>query len=221
VHGRNAPPKLRLVPSGAPSTHATAPVPALDDAELIAAIRAGDDLAATAFHDRLYPCVNRTIQRLLGRGDADQEDLVQLSMIELIESFDRYRAECSLESWASTIASRAVYNHLRKRRRDRMLFVGSEGNDRDAAPTSLPRALCARNSMQRVREHLAHLHPDKAWTFLLHDVCGYDLREIATITSTSVAAAQTRLVRGRRELHEHIAGDPELIGLLAHLAEEE
>ncbi|WP_394850378.1 sigma-70 family RNA polymerase sigma factor [Pendulispora brunnea] len=213
--------KLRLVtsrPAPAPQPTAPGPVtPALDDAQLIAAIRANDDLAATAFHDRLYPCVSRTIQRLLGRRDADYEDLIQLSMVELIQSFDRYRGECSLESWASTIASRAVYNHLRRRKRERLIFAPPPPDDLD--PAKLSRTLSARNTMQRVRGHLAELNPEKAWTFLLHDVCGYDLREIATITGVSVAAAQTRLVRGRCELHERLAEDPELRGALETGAE--
>jgi len=38
----------------------------------------------------------------------------------------------------------------------------------------------------------------------LHDVLGHELAEIAIMTQVSVSAAQSRLVRGRRELFRRL-----------------
>ncbi len=205
-------PRLWLVRS--PPAHAAPP--SLDDTELLAALRSGDSGAATALHDRARPQVDRTIRRLLGVGDVDHEDVAQQAMIELVTTIDRYRGECSLDSWTSTITAHAVYKHIRRRRTERRIFGALDADlladTRSASKTS--REAIARNLMTRVRKHLDALDESKAWTFVLHDVCGYDLREIARITGVTVAAAQTRLVRGRREVHDRIASDPELADLL-------
>jgi RNA polymerase sigma-70 factor (ECF subfamily) len=213
--------RLRLVATGAP---AQAPgsvpppprVPALDDSELLAALRRADPNAATALHDRVRPQVDRTITRLLGRRDADHEDLAQLSMIELVTTIERYRGECSLDAWTSTLTARVVYKEIRKRQVERRFLGTADPEDYVARPpTPTERAAVAKSVMLRVRQHLAAIDQEKGWTFLLHDVCGYDLREIADITNVSVAAAQTRLVRGRREVHERIAADPEIADHIA------
>jgi DNA-directed RNA polymerase specialized sigma24 family protein len=46
---------------------------------------------------------------------------------------------------------------------------------------------------------------------------GYDLREVARITGASVTAAQSRLVRGRRALHESIGQDADLADTLVEM----
>lgn len=194
------------------------PAPALDDAEILEGVRRGDVTAATALHDRARPQVDRTIVRLLGRRDRDHEDLLQLSMIELVRSLRSFRGECSLDTWTSRVTAHTVFKELRRRRTERNVFDASaDVTDFDVAPGDPDRDATMRSALRRVRLHLSAIDPVKAWTVLLHDVSGYDLREIAEITEVSVAAAQTRLVRGRRELHARIEGDPDLRELLEQM----
>jgi RNA polymerase sigma-70 factor (ECF subfamily) len=206
---------LHLVPAGdAPPTKSPE---ALDDARLVAAMRNGVAGMAGAFHDRTRPAVEKTVARLLGAADSDWDDVVQVAMIELLRSFNNYRGECSLDTWACTIAAHSVYKHLRRRGLERSLFAPE-------APVELPsqkirQQPVLRGMVQRVAHHLRAMVYDRAWTFLLHDVHGYSLDEVAAMTGVSVAAAQSRLVRGRRDLHERIAADPGLAGGLDSLEE--
>jgi len=211
-----AKPRLWVVPASGPRPAGGPAAPALDDSELLASLRRGDPAAATALHDRVRPQVDRTIRRLLGPRDFEHEDVAQQAMIELVSTIDRYRGDCSLDSWTSTIAAHVVYKHIRRRRTERRIFGALDADllAETRSTSRIGRETMLRNVMARVRDHLGSLDECKAWTFVLHDVCGYDLREIAKITGVSVAAAQTRLVRGRREVHERIANDPELANLL-------
>jgi RNA polymerase sigma-70 factor (ECF subfamily) len=216
-------PKLRLVSNEEGARPAAEgwrlPAPSFDDAELLAALRRGDASAAVAFHDRVRPQVDRTIGRLLGRRDSDHEDMAQMALIELIYTIGSYRGECSLDTWTSTLTAHIVYKHLRRRQTERHLFARIL--DRDdipvAAPVSTGREAMSRSAVARVAEHLDKIESNRAWTFVLHDTLGYDLREVAQITGVSVAAAQSRLVRGRRELHERISSDPDLANTLEEL----
>ncbi len=209
---------LRVVPAAGETSAPRPPEPALDDSELLAALRAGDASAAVALHDRVRPQVDRTIARLLGRSDVDREDLAQLALIEIVSTIDRYRGDCALDWWTSTITSHVVYKHIRRRQNERRLFASLDIED--AVPRSTTqgaRTPLVRDMLARVLRHLDTVEEQKAWTFVLHDVCGHDLREISDITGVSVSAAQSRLVRGRRELHERIAADGELAEWLSEL----
>lgn len=196
--------QLRVLEGEGVSTH---PTPVLDDAQLVKAISNGNVKLAGAFHDRTRPIVERTIHRLIGHSDNDFDDLVQISLIELLRSLGRFRGECSLDTWITKVASNIVYKHLRRRGLERTLF-SKEPTEAHALSTH-PKPLL-RNMIQRIYEHLKFISPDRAWAFLFHDVYGYSLEEIAAMTGVTVAAAQSRVSRGRRELHQRIASDPGL-----------
>ncbi|MGV3619366.1 MAG: RNA polymerase sigma factor [Archangium sp.] len=196
-----SPAKLRLVGSTP------------DDAVLIDAIERGDRTASVAIYDRLRPVISRTVRRVAPRG-LEHDDLVQQAFVELIVSL-RSRPEVrSLDAWASTITARVVFHRLRRDHlENRFAMIDDEGGviDRLVAPQLDPHhATAQREALSGVARCMAKLNADRMQVFVLHDVHGFELKEIAEILGISVSNAQTRLVRGRKELHQSLEAHPEL-----------
>jgi RNA polymerase sigma factor (sigma-70 family) len=201
---------IRLVPSdaaqvGVPETLATG--------QLVDRVRAGDVSAAGLFYDRLRPVVEATLRRLIGPQDNDFEDMAQVALIEIIRSLGRYRGDCSPETWASAVTANVAFKQLRRRKLERTIFEAQapvENVAEAVGDVAEMRAL-----LRKVMRHLYAMPEPRATVFLLHDVFGYDLTEVAAIVGASLSATQSKLVRGRRDLHQRIAADPELAGALA------
>jgi DNA-directed RNA polymerase specialized sigma24 family protein len=103
-----------------------------------------------------------------------------------------------------------VFKFLRRKTTQRKIF---QAHDPDAEPrsrASFGRRMMARDLTARVRAHLEAMDQAKAEAFILHDVCGFNAREIAGIAGISEAAAHARVARGRAELHAKLSADPEL-----------
>ena len=196
-------PSLRLVTSAARPT-----LEALDDEALILAVQQGDKQVASALYERLIRVVDHTVYRVFGRREVDHDDLVQMVFEQIIVTLSRqsYARACNLRTWASSIASHVAFNALRSRRRERKVL------DRDAPPDSethaaghdAEREAAVRSDLRLVRGILADMKPQYAETVFLHDVLGHELAEIALMMRVSVAAAQSRLVRGRKDLYRRL-----------------
>ncbi len=183
---------------------------ALQDAALVGALRRGDDGASLRFARHVEHAATATLLRLLGPGDRDHEDLVQLTLERVVSSVlsGAYEGRCGLATWASVIATRLGVDALRKRRTERGIFREpkvEESVEATAAEHEGPeRSADAHRKLRALRRALAEISPDKAETVVLFEVMGHDLDEIARLTGVSVAAAQSRLVRGRKELKERL-----------------
>lgn len=199
---------LKPVPARPDSTP---PPAALTDAEVIEAVICGNGAVAGELYDRLARTVDQTLYRVLGRREADHEDLVQSAFEQIVKTLTqrRFAGACSLKTWASSVASHVALNALRSRRRERGVFDrrDSEAPRAIATADDPERELSARRELDRVRGQLAQMSAGRAEALLLHDVLGHDLAEIAALTGTSIAAAQSRLVRGRHELMDRLGHD--------------
>jgi RNA polymerase sigma-70 factor, ECF subfamily len=197
--------RLRVIEGGADPA-ARGPT----DEQLVDAVQQGDGAVAGQVYDRLLGAVDHALYRVFGRREHDHDDLVQAAFEQIVLTLSRrsYARACSLQTWASTIATHVAFNALRARRRERRVFDRDASNISEPEPpasSDLERTAGARADLERVRWLLAQMKPERAETVFLHDVLGHDLAEIALMTRVSVAAAQSRLVRGRRELRERLS----------------
>ncbi len=180
----------------------------VSDEQLVEAVVRGDDAIADELYSRLVGTVDATLYRIFGRRESDHEDLVQLSFEQIVLTLSRrsYAGACSLRTWASSVTSRVAFNALRSRRRERAIV--DRGSDYQSEPprsgVDFERQTLARAELKDLRSHLVKMKPHYAQAVFLHDVLGHELAELAVMEGITVAAAQSRLVRGRKDLYTRL-----------------
>jgi RNA polymerase sigma-70 factor (ECF subfamily) len=206
--------RLRSIPGSKSSGGAASSVdePELNDTQLITRLLAGEPNAGPLLYDRLIRVVEWTILRVTGRRTRDHEDLVQSAFEQIVISLyrQRFARSCTLTSWAASISCHVALNAVRAQQRSRRwLLPQQDVVEYDHAPGAgdIEGEVGARRELERVRTHLASMKPERASAVILHDVNGLELKELAAVMGVSVAAAQSRLSRGRRELDELVSTD--------------
>lgn len=175
--------------------------------------RVSESLGAdSSFHRLLLPVVDAAVRRVVTTADREYEDLLQSALEAVLAAMgkDRFRGDSSLATWASTIARNVAIDALRARSRERRVFAHDTGQDELAARSQSTGP--SPEKLADVREQLTHYHdalrnlsPTKAQVVYLYDVLGHRLEEIAEALGATVAATQSRLVRGRREIGDILA----------------
>jgi RNA polymerase sigma-70 factor (ECF subfamily) len=178
---------------------------ALSDEDLCHRLEAGDAGAAEIVYERVVNVVDAVLFRLLGPNDHEREDLAQQAMERIIGTIvtGRYTRGCSLPSWATLITQHLAIDTMRARTRDRKVFDRHVGTqtvelvpDGNRSTEQIVETQRRAHHLVRVLASIPTAHADAV---VLHDLLGHDLAEIARLTGVSIAAAQSRLVRGRRK----------------------
>jgi RNA polymerase sigma-70 factor (ECF subfamily) len=140
--------------------------------------------------------------RILTRGDADAEDLVQDTFVRAYRAVRRFRGDSTFRTWLHRIAVNVVRSHLTRRRVGRgsmRLETGEEeaAMARVASAEDLESAVVRRRMIDQA---LAQLPADLRVLVTLRDVQGLEYREIAAITRLPIGTVESRIFRGRRRL---------------------
>jgi len=152
---------------------------------------------------RVWPVVQGVLRRVLGPQDPEYEDILQSSLERIVETFERASLlDCSMSQWAAVITRNVAIDALRARSRERRYVSRHDEAGFAGCITGIDpeRLICARESLGAFARSLTRLRAGHAEVVYMHDVLGYELTEIAATLGVTVAAAQSRLVRGRRRI---------------------
>jgi RNA polymerase sigma-70 factor, ECF subfamily len=169
------------------------------DLELAARCRAGD---AGAFEELYRQHARRLfglVTRMLGSAD-EAEDLLQEVFLQAYRKLSGFRGDSALGTWLYRLTMNHCLDHLRGRqakmsRATESLDDGSV--DEPAAASPLVPTAINRVDLERAIERL----PDGARAaFLLHDVEGFEHREIAQILGISEGTSKSQVHKARMKL---------------------
>jgi RNA polymerase sigma-70 factor (ECF subfamily) len=136
---------------------------------------------------------------------SDAEDIVQEAFLRLTRVLRNGASIDSPKAYLATATTRLAISHLRSARVRRESYVGAwlpEPLVADTDPGPAERAEMSDSLSMAFLVLLESLSPTERAVFLLHEVFGYDYREIADITGKSEPNCRQILARARRHIDE-------------------
>jgi RNA polymerase sigma-70 factor (ECF subfamily) len=165
----------------------------------------------------LGPSLLRVVRRVLGSGNADEDDVTQDAMFAVLRALPEFRAECSVLHFACRIAVLTAMN-ARRRHVVRRRFTEPAGPDEASTAVSLlpsPAARVEQNELRdQLRELLAELPLPQAEALAMHCVLGYSIAETAAVCGAPLNTVRSRLLAAKTALRKRVleAGTLESVG---------
>jgi RNA polymerase sigma-70 factor (ECF subfamily) len=201
-------------PAAAPSGEHTAqvlalPLPAAPEQELVTGLCERRPCAARALYDQYSAVVRQVLIRTIGSSQ-DVDDLVQETLITVIERAPALKKALSLRSFVIGVAINLARNEIRKRKLRR--FVGlDEAID---VPLVAPHDAALAQGARHLYDALDRLELNARMAFVLRHVQGCDLAETAAACGCSIATIKRKLGRAEARFAAIVKADPVLRELL-------
>ena len=181
----------------------------LDEAALVARLRAGDD---RAFEDlvRTYGSRLLAVARRFVRNDEDAQDVVQSAYLSAFRALEHFEGNCQLSTWLHRIVVNTALMRLRSRKRkpeesieDLLPTFQEDGHHVEqfsdwSAPADV--LLERRQTRVTVRACIERLPDNYRAVLLLRDIEERSTQEVAEALSMTPTAVKVRLHRARQAL---------------------
>ncbi|HLE98305.1 MAG TPA: sigma-70 family RNA polymerase sigma factor [Gaiellaceae bacterium] len=175
------------------------------DAELVRLAQEGDLDAFAEIVRRHEHRLRIVLLRILD-DSRDVEEAVQDSFVQAWRNLDRFRGEAALFTWLYRIGVNAALARTRRKGRamTSLESMDSEGASQVSREVTPEAAAEMRDVRDRVVAALARLPFEYREAVVLRDVVGLSNEEVARALDVSLAAAKSRIHRGRLQLRDHL-----------------
>jgi RNA polymerase sigma-70 factor (ECF subfamily) len=177
-----------------------------DDADLVAAVRAGDltsfELLVIKYQRRVFATVRRYTRR-----ESEVEDIAQEVFLKAYRKLNSFRGHAPFEHWLMRLAVRTCYDFLRKRYRSREAVFADLTEEESAflhwfaaqPEKANETAEAAKILIERV---LDELPPQARLIITLLEIEGRSVKEIAALTGWSIPLVKVRAFRARKAMRK-------------------
>lgn len=179
--------------------------------DLIARAKSGDPDALETIVLTHAPRISGLLLKLLGPRQ-DMEDLVQNVFLEMCRAMPKFRGESSLSTFIGGITVRIARRAMRP-----VLWWTRRAPMPEEPISNTPspeESAIDRQRLLRVHAALERVGPKKRIAFILSELEGMSVQQIAELTGTSVDATRARIHHARKELRARAERDPYLRELL-------
>jgi len=144
------------------------------------------------------------------RNIAEAEDLTQDAFLHVFRKLAAFRADSALSTWLYRVTVNTVLMHFRKKSLC-VVSVEKTNTDGDLLPREFPiidSRLTGCVDRMALSRALAGLPNGYRRIFLLHEVAGYEHREIANFLGCSVGNSKSQLHKARQRIRELLHTKP-------------
>jgi len=171
----------------------------------------GDPAATRRFLDCVWPTLSRVVNGVLGSGHPEVDDVIQQSLIAVLQALTAFRGECHPAGYASRIALhvalRARRNAAVRRARNQSLLQISAAEPDAHWPGC---DVTAERRKRALRDLLEELPEEQADALALRVMLGWSLDDVARATGAPLNTVRSRVRLAKEALRRRIEADPSI-----------
>jgi RNA polymerase sigma-70 factor (ECF subfamily) len=186
---------------------------ATEDTDLVLASRAGNTAAFEELVSRYGRRLFRIAYHILHNQD-DAQDVVQDAFIKVFQNLGQFRADSKFSTWLYRIVVNQSLMELRKQRRklaSTAIELSIDGDEEGQLPIDFsdwrpnPEEQYKESELRDLLTRLLRdLRPALRVVFIMRDIEGQTLQEVAAALELTVSAVKTRSLRARLYLREQL-----------------